>query len=223
MPLVLSDYWEDPQVRLLIWDIQEPEDFFTGRLVLPPTELAYISTLKAEKRRLQSLATRFIVQEQLGTEALSLLRRDEFGRPYLENSPWQVGFSHTQYISGVVVSPTRVGIDIQRYDERIPRYAALRFASAYEKSLMKVETAFNHYHVIWGLKEAIYKACNLRGVHFIDHLRSEPFVYQPQGGYVKACVDMPGAPRQNYLAAYFNWQGHMVVMAAEQPHLVVHA
>jgi 4'-phosphopantetheinyl transferase len=216
MPLAFTDIWQEHDVRILLWEINESPDFFRQRLTLPEAEARYIDSIKTERRRLQSFATRWLLQEQLGAVELAKLRRDEFGRPFLHESNWHVGFSHTGYLSGLAIAPTKVGLDVQKFDERIPKYARLRFSSPAELIFMIDESAFDHLHVMWGLKEAMYKACGLRGVHFTEHMVSEPFKYLAQGGYINAKIDMPGHPIQIYKATYFKWHDHMVVVAVSQ-------
>jgi 4'-phosphopantetheinyl transferase len=213
MPLAFTDIWQEHDVRILLWEINESPDFFRQRLTLPELEARYVDSIKTERRRLQSFATRWLLQEQLGAVELAKLRRDEFGRPFLHDSDWHVGFSHTGFLSGLAVAPAKVGLDVQKFDERIPKFARLRFASPAELVLMTETDSFDYLHVMWGLKEAMYKACGLRGVHFTENMIAEPFVFQKQGGYIHAIIDMPGHEIQKYQATYFKWHDHMVVVA----------
>ena len=165
--------------QLGIWKIEEPERFFTERLVLAEVEQAELAPLRG-RRRLEWLASRYLIHDLLSDEPewdRIPLRKDGFGKPHLYGSPLHLSFSHTHEWVAVIVSEVPVGIDIQVFVERIGRLKG-KFMRAGELASLVEKTELEHLHFYWGAKEALYKAYGRRELDWREHILVKPFDYQ---------------------------------------------
>lgn len=174
MPLFKHDYLP-PEGELGLWTITEKEDFFLSKLELHPEEQAQLDKIKG-RRRTEWLASRFLVHSMSGRSTRGALLKDEFGKPHLENSYYDISISHSHDLAAAIAAPCSVGIDIQRLVEKIERIAH-KFMRTEEFDSLETATRLEHLHVYWGAKEALYKAYGRRQLDFKEHILIEPFTF----------------------------------------------
>jgi phosphopantetheinyl transferase len=175
-----------PKGELGIWTIEEPESFFLEKIELFPEEKRQIQAMKG-RRRLEWLAARYLLHYMSGREVRGACLIDEFGKPHLEKSSFQISLSHSHERVAVLAAPGAVGIDIQVLVEKIGRIA-YKFMREEELESLQMETKLEHLHVYWGAKEALYKAYGRRELDFREHLLIEPFAYDPAGGKTSGTI-----------------------------------
>ncbi len=162
--------------ELGIWHIEEPSSYFFHQLQLTPAELAQVEQIKGEGRRTEWLATRYLLHKMSGRAMRGACLKDEFGKPYLAQSPYHISISHSKDMAAVIAAPFLVGIDIQKLVEKI-EYIAHKFMCPQEMESLKDTNRLEHLHVYWGAKEALYKAHGKKALDFRDHILVSPFVY----------------------------------------------
>ena len=163
-----------------LWEITESEAFFQERLPLYPEEQLQLDAIKGRKRQ-EWLATRFLIHHMSGREKRIPFIKDEFGKPYLEGSNYQISISHSHGMAAAIAAPFQVGIDIQFLIAKISRIAH-KFTRQEEREAMHANTELEHLHVYWGAKEALYKAYGRRKLDFCKHILIEPFEYNLEVG-----------------------------------------
>ncbi|MFT5383434.1 MAG: 4'-phosphopantetheinyl transferase, partial [Saprospiraceae bacterium] len=99
--------------ELGLWKIEEEEDFFMDKLTLLPLELDLINATKGH-RKLEWLASRWLLHQMSGRDIRGACLKNEFGKPYLENSFFEISISHSRELVSVIAAPQAVGIDIQK-------------------------------------------------------------------------------------------------------------
>ena len=160
MPL-FREWSSDAYSLAAIWKITEPETFFTERT-------GYTAEIKSEKRRLEHLAGRFLLQHLKADFPLLNIRPDEHDKPRIDNNQYYFSISHSYPYVAAVVSPlVECGIDIQIWHERMEKLQH-KFLSAEEQKLFKNDT--RQITLAWCAKEAAYKWQGRRGVEFAEHL-----------------------------------------------------
>lgn len=164
-----------------VWDIQESEQFFQSNLPLFPVELAQVRRIKGEGRRLEWWASRYLLHVLSERTARGACIKDEFGKPHLEDSNYEISLSHSNRKAAVIAAPRLVGIDIQKLVPKIERIAC-KFMSDQDMATLSEQHRIEHLHVYWGAKEALYKAYGKKALEFKQHIRISPFTYIPQGG-----------------------------------------
>lgn len=179
MPLFFRKYLI-PKGEVGIWEIQEEESFFLKRLLLTKEEKRWLSGIKGQGRRLQWLSSRFLLHYLSGRNVRGTLFKDEFGKPHLDESPYQISLSHSHEMAAVIGAPNHVGIDIQFFVPKIGRLA-YKYMSEVESKSLEESTRLEHLHVYWCAKEAIYKAYGRRELDFKKNILINPFKYNEKG------------------------------------------
>lgn len=170
-----------------IWQVNESPEYFEEQLDLFPAETEEISTL-APRKRLEWLASRNLLHQLSGRHDRGACLKDSYGKPYLEDSEWQISMSHSGDRVAVIAAPRTVGIDIQVIVPKIARIAP-KFLTPLE--LNRIDSAHHTevLHVLWGAKECLYKAYGKRQLDFRGHIFTEPVVYNPEGMHFGGHVD----------------------------------
>ena len=94
--------------------------------------------------------------------------KDQYGKPFLDGSNQFISFSHSEDLVAVAVSDVPVGIDIQLGVEKIARISH-KFVNSEEASFANRDLLTN-LHLIWGAKEAVFKAYGRKEVDFRKHM-----------------------------------------------------
>ena len=185
--------------ELGLWQIEEPEEWFLERLSLHENEQAQLDKIKGH-RRIEWLAARQLVHQMSGRERRGIFIKDEFGKPHLENTDWQISISHSRHIAAAIASPANVGIDIQKIVPKITRLIP-KFMRPAEQESLEEASFLLHAHVYWGAKEALYKAYGRKELNFCQHILLEPFPYHQQGGICEGEI-LKGAFAARYQIHY---------------------
>lgn len=165
-----------------IWHIREEEAFLRSRLHLTAEQDKYILNIKGF-RRIQWLAGRNLLSEMLGVAPD--WDYDQFGKPHLKDSLYFFSISHSMKRVAVMLSEEICGIDIQHIVTRIVSLKQ-RFCNREELDSLSNENITEQLHLIWGAKEALYKAYGRRKVDFRDNMTVELENYTPKRGRIKA-------------------------------------
>ena len=185
-----------PDGELGLWKIEEDTDFFLDKLALSAEEQLLVDHLKGH-RQLEWLASRYLLHVMSGRTSRAACLTDEFGKPYLVNSLFDISISHSREIAAVIAAPRPVGIDIQKIVSKIERISH-KFLSREENESIHPQNRMEHLHVYWGAKEALYKAYGRKQLDFKLDIFVDPFDYEPTGGMCKGYVF-----KNDYEAAFF--------------------
>lgn len=172
MPLFLQKELQ-PQGKIGIWKITESEAYFQSKLELYPSEIDQLILLKG-RRRLEWLASRYLLHLMSERETRGAVVKDEFGKPHLEHSAWHISMSHSHEMAAVIAAPILVGIDIQYLVPKIEVLAS-KFMRTEELASLHPESRMAHLHVYWGAKECLYKIYGRRELDFRSHILIHPF------------------------------------------------
>ncbi len=166
--------------ELGLWAIEEEESWFLSQLDLSQEEQSQLDKIQGH-RRVEWLAARMLIHRMSGREKRGIFWKDEFGKPHLENSNFQISISHSRKIAAAIAAPSKVGVDIQQFVSKIDRLTH-KFLSKKETQNLDLNFRLWHLHVYWGAKEALYKAYGRRQLDFCKHILIQPFKFQKQGG-----------------------------------------
>lgn len=212
MPLLFHEEVR-PEVELGVWEVTEKEQWFLNQLLLYPGELRQLSLIKGRKR-LEWLGVRHLVHEMSGRIKRGAFLKDEYGKPYLENSDYHVSISHSEGMAAAVASIANNGVDIQRV---VPKLGAIakRVMSPEEMACIKEESFLEHLHVLWGAKECLYKGYGRKQLDFRANIIIEPFEYQDGGGSCEGWVKKDEAS-MNFSIHYRIEKGEFMLVYALQ-------
>lgn len=154
-----------------VWRVTESEAWFKSHLHLYDQERGEFEPLKGH-RRLEWLATRFLLHTLLQEADRAPCLKDKYGKPHLKGLPWHISFSHSHDLVAAIFSPISVGIDIQFVVPRITSLAH-KFVSTQEAQMVRHAQDVHYLHVVWGAKECLYKAYGRRQLDFRQNLYLE--------------------------------------------------
>ena len=212
MPLYIHKNIQ-PEGELGLWKIAESEIFFWQKMQFTEEEEEQISQIKGGGRRLEWLSVRYLLHIMSGREKRGTVLKDEMGKPYLENSKYQISISHSNGIAAAIASPNLVGIDIQKIVSKIGRIAHKYMRDVEMDSLHPI-TRIPHLHVYWGAKEALYKAYGRKKLDFKDHILIEPFDLDFSDGKCKGKV-LKGDYEKDFDVFYELYENYVLVYAQE--------
>ncbi len=180
MPIFQHRYLT-PEGELGLWRIEEEEDHFLFGMDLHQEEIDQLSKIKGHKRT-EYLAVRQLLHKMSGRTKRVPCLKDEFGKPHLEDSLFQISMSHSNDVVAAIAAPRLVGVDIQKMVGKITRIAE-KFIREEEMESLNRDTRVEHLHVYWGAKECLYKAYGRKELDFKKHILIEPFNFDLNMGF----------------------------------------
>lgn len=157
--------------NLYLWKITESYDWFCENVKLKETSFLRLESMKSESHRKGFLAVRMLLQE-IGYSDYDLFY-DDFGKPHLQDGK-HISISHSNDFSAVVISNEILGLDIEQLKEKTLKIAP-RFMQIHHLEGLSFEEKLKKSTVVWGIKEAIFKIKNEKGISFPEHIFEKPF------------------------------------------------
>lgn len=174
MPVILEKKYEN-NISLAVWQITESHDELQAMLpseILTDAELASISH---PQKQVEFFCSRLVIKHlanSLGIKYLGI-KKDEYGKPYLVGSNWQMSITHTSnYVAAVMHPSEALGMDMEKPSEKLKRIEH-KFLSETERNDAKND--IEKLCIYWSAKEALYKLYGKRKVIFNDNLYVYPF------------------------------------------------
>src|SRR6185369_14398144 len=162
-----------------VWHITESESQLTNGIIGNiPEEIVN------DKKRLEWLASRQLILtlcNHLGLRYFGV-RKDEFGKPFLEKYPHHISLSHSfPYVAAQIDYDHPVGIDLEQ-----PRKKLLNIAPRIMSSIELGDAGADiiKHCIYWCAKEAMFKIHGVGGLHFNSQLNVIPFLLQEEGGLI---------------------------------------
>lgn len=158
--------------EILIWKLEE-----SLAELLKKTELSSVcenrlALLKSEIHRKQFLGIRQLIKTA-GYENGDLYY-DEKGKPHLKGDKY-ISVTHSYDFAGIIISSQPAGIDIEKKRDKILRIANKFTPLSEYRTLANDEAVIRKLTIVWGAKEAIYKAMDHPGISFLKHIYVEDF------------------------------------------------
>ncbi|MES2241200.1 MAG: 4'-phosphopantetheinyl transferase superfamily protein [Bacteroidota bacterium] len=159
--------------KILVWKITESYEDLLNEVVLNVNTKERLDGMKSQMHQRGFLSVRKLLQEAACNDLD--LYYDEFGKPYLNNGK-HISITHSHNFAAIIISDEIVGIDIELQREKIIRIAD-KFCDAEYQFLDSEKTSeyIKKLTVIWGVKEAIFKIRNEKGISFKDHITVDTF------------------------------------------------
>ena len=172
MPLYKS-FNPNSQTTVKIWKITESYNDLLSPINLRPENMNRVSGMKSELHQRGFLSVRHLLAEFGYTD--QDLFYDDNGKPHLKDGK-HISITHSFNFSGIVVSDTVVGIDIEKQRNKIGRIAH-KFMD-YEAQYLndQNEDYVRKLTVIWCIKESLYKLFATPGLSFLKHTLVIPFM-----------------------------------------------
>jgi 4'-phosphopantetheinyl transferase len=95
---------------------------------------------------------------------------DEFGKPELKGSDQHISISHSELWCAAMISDRLCGVDVQLYSNTVQRIAG-RFLTEEDVAVAKKAAhPLQQLHLLWGVKECLYKAYGKRKLGFRENI-----------------------------------------------------
>lgn len=169
MPVI--DYINDfKHTRIITWEVSESDEELLEHLQLEDYRREKYTNLRPKQAR-----------EYLGLRAclkkLDLdydVNYDERGKPFLPTNK-EISITHSYGLVSVGVSEYNIGIDIELARPKKILNIKHKFARPDESCWIPKDHEIEYLHVIWGMKEGLYKLNGGNLWNFLNHYRVEEF------------------------------------------------
>lgn len=161
---------ETAAFKLAVWKIEEQAGFFEDAI-------QYVPNAVHPGRRLQQLATRFLLKQLNQDFPFDAIIANEGGKPFLPAHDLQFNLTHTTDLAGAILSNTTVvGIDAEKIDKRVLKIEHKFLNSEERQSLSKLTEIekISRLTLYWTIKEAVYKWWGRGGIDFANDILIEP-------------------------------------------------
>lgn len=169
MPLILNKIINN-EIHFCIWQIEESLEVLSKIAGIDINDTVFPEGINHEKKKIEYLAGKILTEQAclLNNIDFNGIIKDENGKPFLENSEWQMSISHTtEYIGVVLRKNLEIGLDLEK-----PRYQILKILPRIftEQEIAFVGENLFWATIYWSAKEALYKLYGKRKVDFKENL-----------------------------------------------------
>lgn len=191
----------NPQTNVKIWRIDESYDALIEPLTLKSESQDRVDGMKSGIHQRGFLSVRHLLREFGYTD--QDLYYDENGKPHLSDDKY-ISITHSFSFSGVIVSDSEVGIDIEKQREKI-KIVAEKFIG-YEEQYLDLEDQelVNKLTIIWCIKESLFKLFATPGLSFKMNTLVIPFMIED--AYTNAWIDYE-THKLKYYAKFLEFDG----------------
>jgi phosphopantetheinyl transferase len=155
------------RTQILVWKVTESYGELLEQVVLNDSNRLRLDGMKSEMHQRAFLSVRKLLQETGHTDLD--LYYDEFGKPHLHGEK-HISITHSHEFSAIIISDETVGIDIELQRNKIIRIADKFCDSEFQFLDLDSDEYIKKLTVIWGVKEAIFKIRNEKGISFKNHI-----------------------------------------------------
>ena len=151
--------------HLLIWNIKEGKQELISALKQYSSYDLKLSSIKSETKQIEFLSILKLLEELNLT--FDDLNYDEFGKPTLHKG--FISITHSFQYSGIYYSKKKIGIDIEKFREKILKIYK-KFISEKEYEIFNKE-CIESLTKAWSIKESVYKAFGYNGIDFKKNIK----------------------------------------------------
>ena len=155
------------RTQILVWKVTESYAELLEQVVLNDSNRIRLDGMKSEMHQRAFLSVRKLLQ-QAGYNDFDLYY-DVFGKPHLNDGKF-ISITHSHEFSAIIISDETVGIDIELQRDKITRIADKFCDSEFQFLDLDSDEYIRKLTVIWGIKEAVFKIRNEKGISFKNHI-----------------------------------------------------
>ncbi|BAM99559.1 4'-phosphopantetheinyl transferase family protein [Blattabacterium cuenoti] len=182
------------------------ETMFLRKLYLSDKEKMFFLSL-SEKRKREFLGIRSALR-YIGIKMNIFY--NEKRKPFLFSEGKHISLSHSFEKIAIAISSYHIGIDIEklRKDKKIVRIKK-KFIRDDESIFIHPNYEEDYLHIIWGIKESLYKLEGGIFYSFLDHYKVSPFCLQKNSRV--SCWIIKNSYSQRFSAFYRKIEEHYLV------------
>jgi 4'-phosphopantetheinyl transferase len=157
--------------QILVWKITESFDELFDEVMLNEKSQVRLQNMKSELHQRGFLSVRKLLQLAGYTDFD--LHYDDSGKPSLTHAN-HISISHSHQFATLIISDQEVGIDLEIQKGKILKIAP-KFMDVTHLQNLSHEDQIKKATVIWGIKEAVFKIKNQKGISFSNHIFENKF------------------------------------------------
>ena len=189
------------QTTVKIWKITEDFEALMLSVNLTNNSLVRVMGMKSKLHQCGFLSVRCLLKTFGYTD--EDLYYDDFGKPHLADGK-HISITHSFNFSAVIVSDTKVGIDIEKQRDKISVIAKKFIDYEYDYLNANATDYINKLSVIWCVKESLYKLYSTPGLSFKAHCLVIPFELKDE--HTIAWIDY-NSQKCRFYASYMEFEG----------------
>ncbi|MEY3444528.1 MAG: hypothetical protein RLZZ519_2809 [Bacteroidota bacterium] len=161
----------DQKVLLGMWKVNEPEDYFRGKLNIYENEERILNGISHPQKRLEWLSSRLCLKELLQIRHKVESLNAPTGQPYLSDHSFNISYSHSNMYSGAIASDQcLVSMDLEDLSKERNLKTRFLFMHPSELEYFDATTDMRAFFLIWSAKETLYKIYTKKGIVFKENL-----------------------------------------------------
>lgn len=169
MPVI--DYMHDDFTEIVTWNVTETKEEMMQYINLNAYRLEKMAKMP-HKQSMEYLGLRACLMELNSDLDVNY---DEKGKPYLDSNH-HLSITHSYGLVSVGLSHYNIGIDIEKKRDKKVTNIAKKFLRTDELDWIPTDEKYTDFlHIIWGIKEGLYKINGGNLWNFRHHYRVEPF------------------------------------------------
>lgn len=155
------------ETEIAIWKIEEEPGFFSSNIDFSEYDLMEYESIKHPFKKMQWLASRFLLKKMSNENRLLLLYKNENGKPFFDNANYHFSITHSHSYVAVILSKERnVSIDLEKITEKVLK---VKHKFLHPLDFEQSENLENLTQ-IWSAKETLYKYFDSKLLHFKEHI-----------------------------------------------------
>ena len=175
-------------ITLGLWKIEESVNDLKNQLNLEEDFLNSIDKITLDKRKIELLCVRILIQKILGnTVFIDYL---DSGKPILKNTQLSVSISHSKDFVGTIIGrKEEVGIDIECIGPKVEKIKNKFLRNDELQEIPSGDTYLKQLLLYWCAKESLMKISGNRGIDFKTQLRVFPFTLSNEGHFTGEIIE----------------------------------
>lgn len=199
-----------------IWEMTESSATLKSAFQFTEKEKEECNKFILEKRQVEYLATRLLVQNLLNAKTEIVYEKS--GCPKLKNSNQNISISHSADLVAIFISNDPIGIDVENINRNIEKVTS-RFLHRKEISWAeKQENPQTAKTLLWCAKEAIFKCTKKAGVQFDTEIFINPFEMKNTDFFNGKLISEMG--EEYFRLWYFYFCNNIIVYCVEVQNLI---
>ena len=197
--------------QLGIWLIRESFEDLRSRVTLNNEDLITLENFKNQNRKIEWLSVRTLANEMAGRNVRIIYNSER--KPFIEDNSYNISISHSNEFTSILLSKDRrVGIDLEFMSHRIEGIAD-RFMNRMENVTSDPGLIQYHLYIYWCAKEALYKICDKREIHFKKDIFIDNFDPEEKGELVGTVKTDKG--KEKFNLSYFRVNNYAIVWSCK--------
>jgi phosphopantetheinyl transferase len=168
--MAMTYHFSNEQYTIGIWKIEESEAYYREGIDFTSFDTLEYEAISNETKRMEWLASRFLLKK-ISNETKQLeLRKHDSGRPFFNNISIHFSLSHSGGFVAAIISPySKVAIDIEVPTEKVLRIEQ-KYTNQDDYCIQIFPRSIEDMTIVWSAKETVYKFYDIPGLSLKNNM-----------------------------------------------------